>query len=380
MKTPKARLYQRGKVWWFRFTLDGVRKAANTEETDRPKAEAKAARMILEAMRAKGSASFDAISSPATIVIERFIEVKEGDKLDPSTVANYRHYSKRFFAHFGNSINLASLTRFDVEGWKQYLSKLSVPTKKGKLSAKSIKSHLGFLSSVCKEMGISPNPTIGVKRPVKTILEKQEELKFHTAPQVRAFLDCAWKQIETAPDFRKNDARLFYWWSVVFFNTGCRLGEAQGIRFRDIDVERSTVYLRADKRDIGRVIALPVPAYSGSPSGIPVVSVSHHNSPIFALQIISLHARQHYGDSMTEDSVLHYQHKTWFYLKFKTCCEAAGIPSLSPHSARHSFITRALRTWSLAVLSKYVGHNQIATTMDIYGHLVSDETPKPLDW
>lgn len=55
-------------------------------------------------------------------------------------------------------------------------------------------------------------------------------------------------------------------------------------------------------------------------------------------------------------------------------CEAAGLPLLSPHALRHSFGTYLISAGHDPVsVSKYMGHAQTSTTLNIYAHAVPDK-------
>jgi integrase len=59
-----------------------------------------------------------------------------------------------------------------------------------------------------------------------------------------------------------------------------------------------------------------------------------------------------------------------FHRWWERTLAAADVPYRNPHTARHTFATRWLRSGApLVTLSKAMGHASIATTADLYGHL-----------
>ena len=57
-------------------------------------------------------------------------------------------------------------------------------------------------------------------------------------------------------------------------------------------------------------------------------------------------------------------------------CRKAGLPSVSPHTLRHSAATTMLEAGiPIHVVSRQLGHSSINITVDVYGH-VSDDGAK----
>ena len=61
-------------------------------------------------------------------------------------------------------------------------------------------------------------------------------------------------------------------------------------------------------------------------------------------------------------------------------CEKAGIPTISMHTLRHTYATRAIeRGMQPKVLQKLLGHSSIQTTMDTYVHVTNDSMIKAVE-
>lgn len=373
---PKVNLVQRHQMWFYSFTFDGRRYRGTTQEQDERKARIIAERIRNQTIR-RQKLAFDPFLASASLVFEKFLQIKVMDDRDQATIQSYRRYMNRFFEFFPSGIKLTDIERFQVEDWKAWLLKQPVTNnqskgKKKTLSKTTVKEHLVWLSSVYKQMDL-PNPCRGVKFPRKKAIESQEELRYFTKEQTLQLLEEA----------NKPKDKEVYWWLVFLCYTGVRLGEAQGIRFKDIKYGDVSVFVVSDKRDEGRTIRLQAPKVVETTDADGQLleerkDVDESQSPWFALMVLEKIARNHYeenGIEITPDTTLHFRSKRFIYKRYKTICKRAGLPSLSIHALRHTFATQALKSWNLPRLSKYLGHKDINTTYKIYGHLTTDETP-----
>lgn len=60
--------------------------------------------------------------------------------------------------------------------------------------------------------------------------------------------------------------------------------------------------------------------------------------------------------------------------RFKALCREAGVARLTMHSARHTFATRLIQKGvSLMTVSRLLGHSQIGTTVNVYGHVTVED-------
>jgi integrase len=59
-----------------------------------------------------------------------------------------------------------------------------------------------------------------------------------------------------------------------------------------------------------------------------------------------------------------------FQRSFQFVCKKAGLPWVTPHILRHSWITNLLKARvPIAKVSQWAGHRSIMVTADVYGHL-----------
>lgn len=150
--------------------------------------------------------------------------------------------------------------------------------------------------------------------------------------------------------------------------TGVRLGEATGVRWRDIDLETGSVTIsgqvlkprrgpmkRSDETKTGQsrriMVSGPLLADLRTKRATVVPSQSDFGDLVFVgsnglpLQ-----------PTFVRDSLLRF-------------CDLAGVTRVSPHGLRHSAATAALGAGiDVHAVSKMLGHKQISLTGDLYGH------------
>lgn len=193
-------------------------------------------------------------------------------------------------------------------------------------------------------------------------LERQErprdepkEMVILTPEQVAAVIACAGETY--AP--------------VIAFlaGTGCRIGEALGLTWADLDLrgERTArIAMQANRQGqrvplkttssrrtidlpaslVARLAALKLASDDTSPQGFVFASATGS-----ALDGPNVAARG-----------------------LRAACKAAGVPVVGPHALRHAHASALLADgWDLAAVSRRLGHSSVATTATFYAHLLEDE-------
>jgi len=146
---------------------------------------------------------------------------------------------------------------------------------------------------------------------------------------------------------------------IIYFlyYTGCRTGEALGLKWEQIDFELRTITLRTkDSKRKGRTIVKPI------------------NDQL----LILLHARQKSNRFRKSDFLFPNSKDTSVPLNsikkvFKNACKRAGLVGITPHQIRHSYVSHLLMSGvDIETVSKLVGHSSIKITSDYYSHLSQD--------
>lgn len=191
----------------------------------------------------------------------------------------------------------------------------------------------------------------------------KHEAKFLDEEQARRLLS----ELETAPlQYRVMANMLLY--------TGARRGEICGLRWKDVDFDKGTIYIENN--------SLYLPDY-GMYEDTPKTesSVRTINIPEALLDLLRKHREEQNAErersqaKWNDSGMVFTQHvgrpihpstiSKWL-AKF---CKERGLPHTTPHMLRHTSATMLLmQGLPLKAVSGRLGHSQIATTSDIYGH------------
>lgn len=178
---------------------------------------------------------------------------------------------------------------------------------------------------------------------------------------VEVFTDA---EIAALTGLPENDGDLF----LVLFDAGLRRGEARRLQVRDCDVEAGELIVREGKGGKDRVVSMTA-------------------------RLQSRLAKWFLLDALKPSDYLWPTRPGGYYLRrskeigdgsfgrwYARCLDAADVPYRKPHTTRHTFATRWLRTpgTKLETLSKVMGHESIRTTFDLYGHLDTRDTAREM--
>lgn len=332
---------------------------------------------------------------------ERYLDGSSGllTGVERGTREGYRAEAERSFLQTMGEFPVDSISRADVGAWLSWQEKQPVyrdrnkPTDQQKhLSAKTVRNYHALLSAVLKsaiEDGLrTDNPAYKVRVSKGT---KRENV--FLSP------DEFWTLMHFIPERHK---RL-----VMFLaGTGCRWGEATALTWGDISLHGTSPTARITrawkKRSGGPVLAHPKTSKSRrSVSLFPDLVASMgaagaSNEYVFQ----NMHGgAQRYG---------HFSSRSWAPAVSKAMdvelCKSLGLTPLTrrptPHDMRHTHASWLIaRGIPLPYIQVRLGHESITTTVNVYGHLVSDahdqmasaialtltdvrqplNTPKPID-
>lgn len=159
---------------------------------------------------------------------------------------------------------------------------------------------------------------------------------------------------------------------AFLLTTGCRIGEALGVRWQDIDLPNRRVTICGQLQRIGGKLTR---LDSTKTNQIRTLALS--TSLTTSLQ--GLKSRQLVeGWNDPEGLAFLNSYGRRFDPKFvskriKALCREARVPEVSPHKLRHTAATLALaETGDLHAVQKMLGHQQVALTANLYGHATAE--------
>ncbi|MBV6457217.1 MAG: Tyrosine recombinase XerC [Fimbriimonadaceae bacterium] len=358
-------VYQDGSQWRFKLAVAvdpvtgkvqyrGGRAASHAEATE------KLRRLQAELLGGR-------LSAPSKGALAKFLDQWVENAIKPNrTHATYRQYrwliDQHLVPHLGKK-RIEDLRRADVQRLialkasqtVQSRGKVAQETTESKLSRSTLRLiravlHAAYNDAIRDGLA-SINPASHVELP-REAKKPPVSLK---AEDVRSFLAVA------------ASADMSEFWLFLFL-TGCRLGEASGLRWQDVDliarvariqgqlqrVEGTLRYVAGTKTNQTRDLQLP---------------------DLLVARLQEVKSRQLIEETSDPDGLVFLNpygrrlDPKYVRDRLAELCRLADVPVISPHKARHTAATLALSaTGDLHSVQKMLGHAQISLTANLYGH------------
>lgn len=361
----KERVYQRGKTYTFVIDagnddLGRRRRISRGGFTTEREARAEARKLLV---KVDEDGSYVAPSKQTVkVFMERWIASLE-TTVHPNT--------RRFYANLIRSnviphIGDVQLRRLTVPHLNQLYAKLRESGRrdgKGLAPATVVKVHttIGTALAAAVAWGELPRNVASLASPPRDA--GAAKMRTWTGPQVRIFLDSV----------KGDRLEALY---VLLATTGLRRGEALGLRWCDIDLEKARLAV------VQTVISVDYKIqFSGPKTKAGRRSVALDKTTLAAL-------REHRRRQLEERSALGI---AWpgledlvfsglegeplqpggFSDRFARLAKKAGLPAIRVHDLRHTHATLSLQEGiSPKVVQERLGHSTVAMTLDVYSHVV----------
>jgi integrase len=286
--------------------------------------------------------------------------------LSPAAWTNYRTCVDRYVRPWLSAIPLGQLTGATLT--RHYALLLERGGHKGRpLSPTTVRTVHRVLS---KALGDAVRDELLEHNPISRAVpprRRRYEARVWTAEEAFRFLTGA------------RADRLYAAW-LVALSCGLRRGELAGLRWRDLDLERGTLSVTTQRTtDTDYRIITKAPKGTGRRTvdlGEGTVAALRAHRQAQAAEAAELHGLLLANDPDGPEYVfvaedhrpLHPQRLTDL---FQRAADAAGVPVIRLHDARHSCATLALDAGvHPKVVQQLLGHSSWSTTMDLYSHRV----------
>lgn len=328
-------------------------------------------------------------------VFDRYISTKS--ELRRTTYTNYTYMYDHFVRDGFGKKKIGEIKYSDVLYFYYYLIK-----ERG-LQINSLETihtilHPTFQLAV-RDNIIRINPSDGVMAEIKKKNEKNKGVRHAlTRQQQKAFLE-----------YTKNSP-VFYKWAPFFtlmLGTGCRIGEAVGLRWEDCDFENRTIdinhsltyYPRREdtykcefkvslpKTEAGiRVIPMIDQVYDAlmeeherqEEEGFNITVIDGMTGFIFKNRFGMIHNPSSVNRAIKRIYEAYNAEEVVKAKKEKR--EPVIIPHFSCHHLRHTFYSRFCENeTNVKVIQSIMGHANIETTMDIYAEVTQDKKKHALE-
>jgi integrase len=164
---------------------------------------------------------------------------------------------------------------------------------------------------------------------------------------------------------------------VLLATTGLREGEALGLRWSDIDMEKATLVVRRALQrhgSAGLVMVDPKTARSRRTihlSQVAVKALTEHRAQQREMRLLAGAAwRTDFGDLVFCARTGGPMGSSWLNVVFKRELAKAGLPRIRIHDLRHTAATLLLtRGVHPKVVQDMLGHSTVTLTLDTYSHV-----------
>ena len=147
--------------------------------------------------------------------------------------------------------------------------------------------------------------------------------------------------------------------------SGCRIGEALGLRWSDVDWQRGTVRIERQIVQIGDKFVEGPPK---TKAGIRSVTL-----PSFALEALRAHRARADSIRVFVSKVGTIPSRNNVRRSLRSVCERLGLPMIRPHDLRHLHLSLlAMNGVPVKVAQQRAGHSSARITLEIYQHVLGD--------
>ena len=229
------------------------------------------------------------------------------------------------------------------------------------LAYTTIKKQLEIVTAPLKiaaAMHIIPSdPSIGVRMPSKTIVQKKpKDVSAYTAEEQAKLIEVL-------------KTRKYVGFDAVWFmmETGLRSGELLALKWDDVNLEKRRMRIHA-------TIINPIDCAKAKYQEGAKSETSNRTIPLSAKAVEILAKRKE--DAKTEWVFEYAKHRLSYQSlqrHTRIVCEEAGIPYKGEHVFRHTFATNCYyKNMDIKILSKILGHAKVDITYNTYINLYGD--------
>jgi integrase len=360
----KGHFKQRGSTWYYWADLgvgpDG-RRLQKSQGGFRTRRDAERAFGTLRDSVRTGSYAAETKLTVAEFLLEEWLPAIRAT-VRPTTL---QHYTSFITVHVVPRIGKLKLTRLGPAQLNSMYASLLERGRadgRGGLSPKSVRHVHTCLHKALHDAvrwgHLARNPADVADPPVP----RTPEMTVWSPTELRAFLASV------------ADDRLYAAW-LLLITTGMRRGEALGLRWEDVDLERARLSIVRQLTTVNYTVTVSEPKTAKGRRAIAldattVKALRTHRARQNEERLKNAVVWQDSGLVFTQEdgSPLHPQRFSAWFVQRRL---AAGLPPIRLHDVRHSYATAALSAGVAAkVVSERLGHANTTITLDTYSHVL----------
>lgn len=304
--------------------------------------------------------------------------------IKPSTFNNYQSVYLRYVKGGIGNLKIKDISYSTIKGFYLQLIKQNL--------SKAIFSNLNIVLNAVfdialKDHVIRYNPCAGVMKEIKKNIKVPEKKVALTKDQQTKLLQ-----------YFKNSINFHQYYNLILFllGTGCRIGEALGLVWDDIDFKKETVSINRTFSELhtpgGIERHMQTPKSETSKREIPLFSevknalINQRETDLFIGNAEGIDGINDFVFRTKKGEIV-YAAAVRYALRCATDDlnevelkeaekknrEPILFPSVTPHLLRHTFCTRLCEVeTNLKVIQSIMGHSSIKITMDVYADCSND--------
>ena len=301
---------------------------------------------------------------------QKYLDLESGllTGIQPGTRAGYVRNAELSFLSVLGDYPLSSMTKADIGRWVAWQERQPSSLRKGQtLSSKTVHNYHALLSSVftsaMEEKLITANPAFKT-RLSRGIKHEGVFLSSDEFATLLHFVDERYKRF------------------VLFLvGSGCRWGEATAVTWRDIDLNARPATVRIDKAWKKGTTGAPVLGHPKSSKATRTISL--WPEIVAALGVPGDGGELVFGSPESKTHLWPGRFRSSIWVPAVTAasdpdqCALVGLKPLSKrptvHDLRHTHASWLVADGApLPFVQARLGHEQITTTIGVYGHLLPD--------
>ena len=286
-----------------------------------------------------------------------YLEAKQ-KSLKASTYATYEcAFNRYIIPYFGNK-KINEIKPVDIHEWHLYETNRGMKVNNLRLRHVILSSFLNYL---VRFYGLKANPCNLCGPPPASAKKKNN---FWTYEEYKIAMNWAIQYVNEVKNNRINRACLLI--INILYWTGMRIGEVIALRSKDIS--NGMIHVTRSMMLMNKTITTPK-----TQSSIRDISISK----TLQTEIAEFIQKVPYHD---EDDLL-FGVSCFSVSNFLTkVCKNADVPQIRVHDLRHSHASFLIeKSYPIIAIKERLGHKNIQTTLDIYGHLYPNKDKEIAD-
>lgn len=283
-----------------------------------------------------------------------------GQRLRPTTMADYRIMAEKHVAPRIGSIRLLKLNPLQLGRFYAALAQDGMSGRRRQMVHALLHKALGD----AHRWGLVPNnPAALVDMPQ----QERRELQLWTPGQVGTFL----RAVQTGQGGQYGPLLGF------LLASGCRIGEALGLRWADVDFDSTTVRI---ERQVTEVRGQPIEQAPKTESGVRSIAIPAWGMDLLRRQKAQVNrwrlrsGRAHgWPERVFPTSAGTVPLRGAIKRALHALCGRLGLPRLRVHDLRHLSLSLLAKAGiPLKDLQRRAGHSEARTTLEIYTHILGN--------